>query len=194
MARPGRPTKCTQELIKTIAKCIEDGSSIEKACDLNEITPKSYQEWRNRGQFGEQPFCDFLCAIKRAFALRSARRVKRIEECGQDRITIDDRGAEKIVKGDWQAAAWLEERQNRAEFGRYITLMKFDLPDQNMSEMEQVLFLSKQIVEKLAQGELSGEQAQLAANVIEQRRKTLETADYAKRLADLEEIARQQRS
>lgn len=183
--RQGRPTACTPLMIQTLAQCVEDGLSIEKACDLNEISTTSFNEWRNRGETGEQPFTDFLVAIKKALAVRTNRRIKRIQECAEDRKTIGAQGQEIIVKGDWQANAWLQERQDRQEFGRYVTKLNILPAPENSSEIDQILFMSKQIVDKLSTGEISAEAAKMAMEIVEIRRKTIETSELAKQIAEL---------
>lgn len=182
----GRPTDCTQEMIKLLAKCVEMGMTAERACDMNDICVTTYRNWRIWGELGQEPYMTFLTAIKKAYAVRFDRRVRKIEACGDDRISHDDRGNEKIIKGDWQALAWLLERQNRDEFARNITKISFTTPPENLSEIEKLNYMSDELLRKMRAGELSLEAADMASRVIEQSRKTYETVEFSKRIEALE--------
>ena len=181
----GQPTKCTQEVIDGLAECVQH-VSIERACELLEICEKTYHNWKNRGEKGEEPYVYFLQSIKKAEAERSQRRLKRIEKCAKDRITFDKFGNKKITKGDWQALAWLEERQNRKEFSRNLSKFILNEVDQGLSEMQQLNALSTQILKRMSAGEMSAEEAALASQVIKDRQQLLFTADMEKRLEELE--------
>lgn len=182
----GRPTVCTPELIASVAKCIEDGLSIEKACDLNCICTATFAGWRVRGARNEQPFLDFFIAIKTALARRSQKRIQKITDAANDRVSTDDRGNEKIIKGDWQAQAWLEERQNRREFGRFASRVELSDPPAHLTEMQKLLYMSDEIVSKMKAGEITAEEAEITSRVLENRRKLLETSEYELRLREIE--------
>jgi hypothetical protein len=173
-------------MIRSLADLVEKGSTIESACNLCEISDSSFKNWREQGESGVEPYLTFLTAIKKAQGERTRRRINRIAECGEDRISADG----KVTKGDWQALAWLEERQNQAQYGRNVTKFRLNkqiMENESLSQIDKLLALNEEILKKMSDGELSAEAANLACNVIEQLRKTHETAEFSKKLAEIEE-------
>lgn len=108
-APKGRPTDCTKEMVKAMAEAISSGLSVERACCRCGISTETYAIWRRRGKAGEEPFLNFLQAMERAKAVR------------EEEWLADIRAAAKEdAKGhrQWQAAAWLLERTNAADWAR----------------------------------------------------------------------------
>lgn len=101
----GRPTLCTPELIKLVAKGIGDGLSNVDACAMADITQTTFYEWLQRSGAGESPFTEFSEAIKKAQVKAKQEHLKNIKRAG---------------KVTWQASAWTLERKYPEEFGQKV--------------------------------------------------------------------------
>ena len=56
---PGRPTKCTPEVIERFAKFYGRGVGIEDAARAMKLDPQTAHEWFARGEKGEEPYRTF---------------------------------------------------------------------------------------------------------------------------------------
>ena len=99
----GRPTKCTPKVIARVARILALGGTINSACRAGGIDPVSYYKWIKRGEAGEEPFVNFLHAIKESQAVAEEKALRVIDEAMLD---------------SWQAAAWLLERRYPNDWGR----------------------------------------------------------------------------
>ena len=91
-----RPTKCTPELTERICEYLASGCYVCTACDLCGIDQSTYHRWRERGENGEEPYCEFVKAIKDAEARAEARAVALVQ---------------KAMVDDWKAAmTWMERK------------------------------------------------------------------------------------
>jgi len=180
----GRPTSCTQEMIEKLSLSVRAGLSIERACSLAGCSDSSYKTWKIKGENQEEPYAAFLAAIKEAEAGFIEDQLKVIRDATKDLVTTNAKGQEVVLRGQWAAAAWLLERKYRAEYGKYATKMNLQGSDEG-SEIDQVVMLSKQIVDRMVKGEITAEEAKTAIEVVEMRRKAIETGDLAKQLAEL---------
>jgi len=96
VASAGRPTKCTPELTEKICEYLASGCYVCTACDLCGIDQSTYHRWRERGENGEEPYCEFVKAIKDAEARAEARAVALVQ---------------KAMVDDWKAAmTWMERK------------------------------------------------------------------------------------
>lgn len=184
----GRPTKCTPEMIENLSKYRRKMLPITTCCALAGCSAESWNFWMSKSEEGE-PYSVFSEKIKRAEAKWLEEKLDQIDSAGEDRHTTGEKGQEIIIKGDWQARAWLTERLIRREFNRNYTRIPLDLnTDKNKEEtqIQRIARLNDQIVRKMASGELSGEECVMACQVIEQLRKTHETAELSQKLTDLE--------
>lgn len=93
---PGRPTSLTPELQDAIVRDIRrTGAYVETVCQAHGICKKTFYNWKDRGETGEEPFATFLHAIKEAEALSEMDGIAQMKEGGKT----------------WMgAAAWLERR------------------------------------------------------------------------------------
>jgi hypothetical protein len=90
----GRPSKQSPQTIDTLAQCVADGLTDEESASIAGIDDLTLTRWR------KQP--EFCRAIRLASALRTQKRLKRIE--------YGERG--------WQGTAWFLERREPARFAR----------------------------------------------------------------------------
>ena len=107
--RRGRPTKITNALTKRICDLLAKGVDQKTACNLAGAVPYStFNEWKQRGSEGIEPFATFFSVISRARDEHKARLLK---------IILD--AAEGLLprRADWKAAGWLLEKGWPLEFG-----------------------------------------------------------------------------
>jgi hypothetical protein len=62
----GAPTKLTPKVQRDFVAIIRRSGFYSDACAAVGITESTFQNWRNRGEANEQPFFDFLVAVRRA--------------------------------------------------------------------------------------------------------------------------------
>jgi hypothetical protein len=105
----GRPTKWSQEMQDAFVENIVMGLPIADCCALAHIHDSVYYDWLNWAEQGKQPYRTFADAIKEANA-----EFKRVNL----RI-INASGREACNKLSWFGAAWLLERRDRPNYGRY---------------------------------------------------------------------------
>jgi len=100
----GRPTKLTPELQQQICNLLAMGNYVAHVCEMVGISERTFYYWQERGEAGEEPFSQFLQAVKKAQAQAVARAVAGIQRAGLD--------------GSWQALAWFLERRYPDMWGR----------------------------------------------------------------------------
>ncbi|NMG09784.1 hypothetical protein [Brasilonema sp. UFV-L1] len=100
-ARPGRPSKLTEETKQKLLQAIKAGVGIENACYYAGVSHKTVREWVRRGEgTHERPtsneFAEFAEELNRAVVAAE--------------ITLSAR-IMTASTNDWRAAAWWLERQ-----------------------------------------------------------------------------------
>lgn len=91
-----RPTKLTPELQNTIARYVNAGANVPRACVAAGLSWNTAKEWLARGRAGDEPYADFVHAIEQAKAAWAVGIAMRITSAG---------------KQDWKADAWAAERR-----------------------------------------------------------------------------------
>lgn len=116
-----RPTKLTPETQQNIVQAIRVGATYELAAQFGGVSYQSFNGWCKRGRIelerrengakpdtkqwkDEEPFVQFLEAVKRAEGQAAVGWLAKIEAAAND--------------GNWQAAAWKLERRYPGEYGR----------------------------------------------------------------------------
>lgn len=99
----GRHTKLTPERQAKIVQAIRANNVVIKACQYADISEPTYYDWKKRGETGEEPFSEFLKAIKKAEAEAQVRTVAIISKASEQ---------------SWQAGAWLLERRDPDNWGK----------------------------------------------------------------------------
>jgi hypothetical protein len=99
----GRKSLLNAALTKRICKLLAQGSAIKSACIICGIGERTYHDWNERGQKGEQPFARFFSAATRARETHKANLIKVVLAASAK---------------DARHAEWLLERQFPDEFGR----------------------------------------------------------------------------
>ena len=103
MASGGRPCMFSDEITEIIKESIIAGLTLEGAAAAAGISYDALNEWRKRGEAGDERFVKF-CEM-----LKSAKYV------GQKELALKIR---KAADHSWQAAAWLLERRHHDVWGR----------------------------------------------------------------------------
>ena len=99
----GRKSLLNAALTKRICKLLAQGSAIKSASIICGIGERTYHDWNERGQQGEQPFASFFSAVTRARETHKANLIRVV-------LAAADKDA--------RHAEWLLERQFPDEFGR----------------------------------------------------------------------------
>ena len=105
----GRPTKLKPELTEALVSIFERGqTSIDSACHLVGIGPRTFHAWMERGRDGDPEYTQFQQAIEKARAGAVQSYLEVIHTAAQN--------------GTWQAAAWWLERVLPEQYGRKTTV------------------------------------------------------------------------
>jgi hypothetical protein len=123
----GRPTLLTSELSASICGRIADGLSFVDACRVNHIAEKTFYNWKERGETGEEPFFEFLQSVKEAEG-----------EFKSVHIATIKRAAKEKIPGQWQAAAWLLERKYPGEFAMRQQIAVSDKLEQFIKAFDEI--------------------------------------------------------
>lgn len=114
----GRPTLLTKDLQQRIYDRIIAGNYAEVAARACGISRATFYNWKRRGEDGEQPYADFVDAVKSAEAEAECESVLLARQAGRG----------------WQAHAWFLERkypqrwaQDRNKKAAEIALLKAKL-------------------------------------------------------------------
>jgi hypothetical protein len=142
---PGRPTLLNPEIEEKLVEATKMGTPMGVAAEFCGISKRTFEDWMRRGREEqaardaeeppnevEQKYLDLYLAITQARShatVTSASLIRRAAVGGQvtERTTRKYRDAtgeiveevtEKRSTGDWRAAAFWLERQNRTDFGK----------------------------------------------------------------------------
>lgn len=101
MAKAGRPTKLTEDLIEQIAKLVREGNYIETACAFCGINKDTYYRWAKDGARAKS-------GIKKRFSDAIKKAVAESEMNDLETIRLDP---------SWQSKAWRLERRFPDKWG-----------------------------------------------------------------------------
>ena len=148
----GRPTKLNDVLTKRICVHLEKGIDQKTSCNLAGVPYPTFNEWKTRGQKGEEPFASFFSVISRTRDRHKSRLIK---------IVLD--AAEGLLPrhADWKAASWLLEKGWPLEYGdrRLLPIpqgepasvglkMFATLPSGNIASVDEMMEVTRQWHEK----------------------------------------------
>lgn len=97
-----------EELVQALCDSIATGMYVNLACQSVGIGTSTLSIWKQKGQQGIKPYDEVWRRIQIAEAKAIERRIKRIEEAGEN--------------GSWQADAWYLERRYPHLFGKRDTV------------------------------------------------------------------------
>jgi len=124
--KPGRKCKLTPELQAEMEQLFATGVTIKTACDYVGISQKTYETWMNKGQTAKSgQFFDFYGAIKKAQSVPLTESVAIVRKAARPlfRDVYEDGkvvGRELVNGGSWQAAAWILERKDPANYAKTV--------------------------------------------------------------------------
>lgn len=172
MGKPlGRPTTCTPEATEKLIYALKKGCPLVYALPYAGIDDSSYHSWMEKGEKGIQPYKDFSDSIK---------------ACHPDFIMKQLDVIELAAKKEWTAAAWLAERRAASYFSKNATRIKIKQSQEGASTEQKLLDMTNQILEQVSKGEMTLEEGKLAAAMIEEQRKVVETINATERVAAIE--------
>lgn len=104
MARPGRPSKLTEETTKKLVKAIESGNYMKAACAYAGIDYTTFRLWMKKGEEAKSGrYFNFFHTMKRA---EQVAEVKMVEQW------------QRHMPENWQAIATFMERRYPDRWGR----------------------------------------------------------------------------
>lgn len=114
--RPGRPSKFTEEVAKTILAAIANGATRRVAAGMAGVGESTLRAWTRLGRRGVDPYAQFQACLMQASRAAENMMANTVFEAG---------------KSDWKAAlAWLERRvpgewgRNRVEVADLLTMLR----------------------------------------------------------------------
>jgi len=102
----GRPTSLTPAVQDAIASAMAKGHYRRTAALLAGISERTFYNWEERGENGEEPYATFLQAVKKAEAQAEAALLDEIRTAQGSIPGEGGRGPDL-----WQAKAWVMERR-----------------------------------------------------------------------------------
>jgi|DEB0MinimDraft_4_1074332.scaffolds.fasta_scaffold01490_6 transposase len=99
----GRKSLLTPERQERIVNAIKAGNYSFVAAQLGGIGERTFYSWMERGEKGEEPYAQFMQAVKEAETHAEARNIALVQRHAQS---------------SWQAAAWYLERKAPDRWGR----------------------------------------------------------------------------
>lgn len=103
MAGEGRPTDCTPELIERAGDLLAGGHPVRAMCRALRISPTSHYKWMERGEEGEQPFADYVNAVRAGMSTAE---------------TIALQAVRAAIPSDFRAATWWLEHVMQEDYGK----------------------------------------------------------------------------
>ena len=148
----GRPSKLSDAITRRICAYLQKGVDQKTSCNLAKIPYSTYNEWKTRGQKGEEPFASFFSVISRARDRHKSRLIK---------IVLDAAEGSLPRHADWKAASWLLEKGWPLEYGdrRLLPIpqeepasvglkMFATLPSGNIASIDEMMEVTRQWHEK----------------------------------------------
>jgi hypothetical protein len=130
MKKRGRPTKLNDELTNRIVEFIEQGCDQKTACNLSGVPYSCYNEWKQKGSEGKEPYATFFSVISQA---RDTHKHLLIRLVMAEAKGVLGRWA------DWKAASWLLSKGWPKEFGDRIAVETEPIPASPMPTMNIIL-------------------------------------------------------
>jgi hypothetical protein len=101
MKKRGRPIKINAALTKRVCAFLAQGVDQKTACNLAGIPYSTYNEWKTKGEAGQEPYALFFSVISRARDKHELRLLKIINAAAEGTLPRH---------ADWKAASWQLER------------------------------------------------------------------------------------
>jgi hypothetical protein len=85
----GRKSKLNPQLQRALCNALALPTTIRSACEANGLSEKTYFEWLDRGEKGEQPFSQFREAVARARGRAKIKIVRSICDGKDERVKLE---------------------------------------------------------------------------------------------------------
>jgi hypothetical protein len=157
MKKRGRPTTLNDALTRRIIAYLRQGVDQKTACNLAGVPYSCFNEWKQKGSEGVEPFATFFSVISRARDRHKSRLLK---------IVLD--AAEGLLPrhADWKAASWLLEKGWPLEYGDRRPLpippaeqaairvsFPTTLPSGNVADASEMMAIARELTEKWRESE-----------------------------------------
>ena len=103
MAGEGRPTDCTPDLIQRAGDLLAKGHPVRAMCRALRISPTSHYNWTERGDAGEQPYLDYVNAVRVGMSTAEAIALNAVRDA---------------IPKDFRAATWWLEHVMQEDYGK----------------------------------------------------------------------------
>jgi len=111
----GTPPKLlTDELANELVGLLQAGNYAAVACRAVGISTKTFRDWMKRGAKGDEQYVELHARVERARAQAESRHVAVITKAA--------------IQGQWQASAWLLEREFPDRWGRVSVRVRDESP------------------------------------------------------------------
>ena len=150
-------------------------SFLELALKHADIDEKSFYNWIEAAEKGQEPFLSFKNAM---------------DACDSE---FCDKNLQLILQAahkDWRAAEWLLSRKFSSNYSRASTKLKLQKRINKDTPIDKIMDMQDQILEQVAEGKMSLEDAKIAAAALEEHRRVAETVQIKDVVAQLEEKVR----
>jgi hypothetical protein len=130
MKKRGRPSKLDDEVTSRILGFIEQGCDQKTACNLAGVPYSCFNEWKQKGSEGKEPYATFFSVISRAR-----------DEHKHLLIRLVMAGAKGALGrwADWRGASWLLSKGWPLEFGDRPPVATEAIPAAPMPPMTLIL-------------------------------------------------------
>ena len=142
----GKPSKLTPALQAEMEKLFATGCTIKTACDMVGLGESTYRAWMAKEGAGNAKYIAFQAAIKKAQAIPLTESVAIVRKAARPlfRDVYDKEGnvigQELVNGGSWQAAAWILERKDPANYAKTVNY--------KIEGLEQLIRLAKELGHK----------------------------------------------
>lgn len=168
-------TKCTPETIQRFCDVYRNGMFLELALQHAGIDEKSYYNWMEAAEEGKEPFLSFR---------------KAMEACDSEFCNKNLQLILQASHKDWRAAEWLLSRKFSSNYSRASTKLKLQKKINKDTPIDKIMDMQDQILEQVASGKMSLEDAKIAAAALEEHRRVAETVQIKDVVAELEQKVR----
>ena len=162
----------TEDLINTFCTLSEAGANIPLICKCTGISLQQYARWMDAADNG-----DARCSKLRQMCSKSDISFvsKHLGIIGKAAET-DWRAAERLLRGKFSSET--SPTGSRIQIEQQVSI--------NSSPIDQIMDMSKQILEQVASGAMTLEDAKIAMSAIEQTRRVAETLQIKERVDAIE--------
>lgn len=133
----GRPTSLTPEVQRKVCASLREGNYLETAAGAAGIHRNTLRNWIVRGEKGEEPFAEFLGAVKMA------------EDAGEKLLLSEIRQGVDA----WQARSWIMERRWPNKWGGRVRMTINDEREHLLSKVQRDPELHQRLRDVIGEGD-----------------------------------------